>query len=52
MTHRISTLAERPELEGQVDRLTREAWPEFLLHAHVRYWSSLFDLRELPNPSV
>ena len=44
MTHRIATLAEKPELEGQVDRLTREAWPEFLLHAHVRHWGSLFNV--------
>ncbi len=43
MTYQVATLAERPELKGQIDRLTREAWPEFLLHAHVRHWDSLFD---------
>jgi len=38
----IITLNEKPELEEQVDRLSEEAWPEFLRHANTHHWSSLF----------
>jgi len=37
------TLAERPDFEGPLRSLAREAWPEFLLHGDVQGWASLFD---------
>src|SRR5919199_2882583 len=39
----VVTLEQRPDLEEQVDRLAREAWPPFMLHAGTPYWGSLFD---------
>jgi hypothetical protein len=38
----ITTLAQKPELEGQVDALTNEAWPEFLHHGNMHHWGDLF----------
>ena len=32
MTYRKFTLAQRPDLEQQVDRLNGSAWPEFIYH--------------------
>ncbi|MFQ5974300.1 MAG: hypothetical protein ACE5Q3_18405, partial [Alphaproteobacteria bacterium] len=37
------TLQQRPELEDQIDRLSHEAWPEFMLHGNARHWGALFD---------
>ena len=42
MSYDIVTLNQRPYLAEQIDRLSRESWPEFLTHAHTRYWRSLF----------
>ncbi len=44
MSHRLFTLAERPDVTPHVRRLGPSVWPEFMLHAAVvnRYWSSLF----------
>ena len=35
-------LVHRPELESQVDRLSQQAWPTFLLHGNAGHWGSLF----------
>jgi GNAT superfamily N-acetyltransferase len=35
-------LGERPELEAALRSMSREVWPEFLLHADLPGWSSLF----------
>jgi hypothetical protein len=36
------TLKERPELREQVERLSGEGWPNFLLHGDIAHWESLF----------
>ena len=41
--HEVFTLDQQPRLGGQIDALSREAWPEFLLHGHARHWERLFD---------
>jgi hypothetical protein len=38
----VTTLSQRPELGKHIDRISREAWPEFMLHADTRYWASLY----------
>ena len=38
----ITTLAQKPELESQVDALSDEAWPEFMQHGNMRHWGELF----------
>ncbi len=35
-------LIHRPELESQVDRLSQQTWPTFLLHGNADHWSLLF----------
>lgn len=44
MPRETFTLAQRPELEGQVRRLDPEVLPEFMLHDAVanRYWEKLY----------
>ncbi len=44
MSFEVVPLERRPELAGQVDRLTEQAWPPFMLHADTLYWGSLFDI--------
>jgi hypothetical protein len=44
MSYKIITLKQRPDLAEQVDRLSEEAWPEFLRHANTHHWSSLFSI--------
>lgn len=44
MAYTIYTLAERPDLEVQIDWLSDEAWPEFLRHSTNRHWHSLFEI--------
>jgi len=39
----IKTLAQRPDLEEPVHRLSGESWPTFLLHSDITHWGSLFD---------
>lgn len=36
-------LTQKPELAEQVDLLSQESWPQFLLHGNARFWSSLFN---------
>ncbi len=43
MSFEVVTLKQRPDLEEQIDRLTREAWPPFILHGNTKHWGSLFD---------
>ena len=43
MPFEVVTLEQRPDLEQQVDRLAREAWPPFMLNAGTLHWGSLFD---------
>jgi hypothetical protein len=43
MTYTICTLADRPDLEPQIDRLSRAAWPPFLLHGNSHHWHLLFE---------
>jgi len=38
------TLAERPDLEPQIDQLSAAAWPVFLLHSTNRQWHLLFEM--------
>jgi GNAT superfamily N-acetyltransferase len=42
MSFHVTTLQQRPDLERHIDRLSQEAWPKFLLHGNMRYWSELF----------
>lgn len=42
MCYLTYTLRERPDLRAQIDRLSVEAWPEFLLYADVQHWEHLF----------
>lgn len=44
MAYTLFTLAERPDLELHVDRLSVAAWPLFLLHSNNRHWHSLFEI--------
>jgi len=34
-TYQIYTLNQRPDLTGQINQISREAWPEFLLHSDI-----------------
>jgi GNAT superfamily N-acetyltransferase len=43
MNLKVYTLAERPEYSDQIDQLSSEAWPEFLLHGDSTNWGLLFD---------
>jgi len=38
----VVTLSQRPELGKHIDRISRVAWPEFMLHADTCYWGSLY----------
>jgi hypothetical protein len=40
----VFTLAERPDLEPQIDQLSVEAWPAFLMHSTNRQWHLLFEI--------
>lgn len=42
MSYERYTLKQKPELESQVNLLSRQSWPEFLLHGNSTHWSSLF----------
>ena len=43
MTYSICTFAQKPEYRHQIDQLSDEAWPPFLLHGNVDHWHLLFD---------
>lgn len=36
-------LSQKPSLAAQIDRLSDEAWAEFLRHSNTRHWRSLFN---------
>jgi GNAT superfamily N-acetyltransferase len=42
-TYTISTLAEKPHLEPQIELLSRDAWPPFLRHGNSIHWYLLFE---------
>ena len=44
-TYQIATLAERPDLRNACDNVTKNAWPEFMLHDPIsnEYWSALYE---------
>ena len=42
MSFTAVTLSQRPELGEDIDRISREAWPTFMLHADTPYWNSLY----------
>ena len=42
--YQVFTLDQKPHLREQIDRLSAESWPEFLLHGDVRHWLRLFDV--------
>jgi hypothetical protein len=42
MSYKRYTLKQRPELEPQIDVLSKCAWPVFLLHGNSNHWDSLF----------
>jgi hypothetical protein len=44
VAYTLFTLAERPDLEPQIDRLSVDAWPLFLRHSNNRHWHSLFEI--------
>jgi hypothetical protein len=44
MQYTIKTLAECPNAASEIDLISKEAWPEFLLHGDVAGWRSLFDV--------
>ncbi len=45
MTYRMHTIAERPELLAEVNRISPTIWPEFMSHDEVcnRFWRFLFE---------
>lgn len=43
MSYTTHTLDQRPDLKDQIDRLSRDTWPEFLLHGNACHWGRLFD---------
>ena len=43
MSLEMKTLAQRPDLEEPVHRLSGESWPTFLLLSDITHWGSLFD---------
>lgn len=42
MDYQTFTLAQKPLLEEQIDQLSQESWPEFLLHGNAHHWGALF----------
>ncbi|MBP6874713.1 MAG: hypothetical protein KBD56_01430 [Candidatus Eisenbacteria bacterium] len=44
MVHSVYTLAEKPGLRNQIDQLSGQAWPRFLLHGNVKKWHLLFEI--------
>ncbi len=44
MQYTIKMLAECTETAPKIDLISKEAWPEFLLHGDVAGWRSLFDV--------
>ncbi len=42
MSFEVVTLRQKPKFGEHIDRIIREAWPEFMLHAATRYWDSLY----------
>ncbi len=44
MTYTVHTLAERPELRPEVDRLSSQSWPDFLLHGDANHWHLVFEM--------
>ncbi len=43
MSYEIVTLKQKPHLSDQIDRLGKQAWPEFIHHSNIRHWHALFD---------
>lgn len=44
MTYTIHTLTQQPEADPQIERLSDEAWPAFLLHGNIHHWYLLFEM--------
>jgi hypothetical protein len=44
MTYPIYTFAQKPESRHQIDQLSAESWPPFLLHGNVHHWHLLFEM--------
>lgn len=44
MTYSICSFAQKPEYRDEIDRLTREVWPAYLLYGGQRHWQVLFDV--------
>ena len=42
MKYETITLNRNPLLAEQIDRISDEAWVEFLTHNGIRHWRSLF----------
>jgi len=40
----VTTLDQKPHLEKQIDLISEQAWPEFLLHGDSKNWHNLFDI--------
>ena len=47
VSYEIVTLKQKPHLSDQIDRLGKEAWPEFIRHSNIRsnipHGHALFD---------
>lgn len=44
MTYSIYTLAQKPEMRDQIDHLSDESWPPFLMHGNIYHWHLLFEM--------
>lgn len=42
MKYKIHTLTDKPHLEDEMERLSQQAWPEFLRHGDTEHWAALF----------
>jgi hypothetical protein len=44
MTYSVHTFAQQPEADPQIEQLSHEAWPAFLLHGNIHHWYLLFEM--------
>jgi len=50
MIYSVYTFAQKPELEKQINQLSDESWPPFLLHGNIHHWHLLFEM--FPNYQI
>lgn len=44
MTYSICSFAQKPEYRDEIDRVTTEVWPAYLLFHGLKHWQLLFDV--------